>query len=120
MKPEITVPQSAAEGVFAGVVGHLHKAGQFASVTFLKKDGTPRVMRFIAAQRNKYQLKGGQAAETRKANHPNLVNLIDFDAYQALRKTGIDETTARAKAFRSVNALTIQSIRFDGQVWSFV
>lgn len=119
MKTEIRVNPSAAAAVFRGVVSAMHASGKFAAVEFVKKDGTLRKLRFIAAQRNKYEIKGSKSAETRAANNPHLINLIDFDAFLEALAEGNDETTARGKAFRSVNSNAVKRLAFDGQVWIF-
>ena len=78
--------------------------GRFATVTFIKKDGSSRVMR-VQPAKLKFHVKGGQAApsaqkavETRKARHPHLMAVWDADKH----------------APRSVNLSTITEIRLDG------
>lgn len=83
--------------------------GRFASVTFTKKDGTVRRMR-IQPAKLKFHMKGDaasevgkRAAETRKANHPNLLPVWDIEAFAA----------------RSVNLATISKIAVNGTVHNF-
>lgn len=83
--------------------------GRFCVVTFIKADGTRRVMRVQPAAL-KFHVKGDaaseagrQAAETRAQRHPNLLPVWD----------------AEAKAPRSVNLATVLSIKVDGATHSF-
>lgn len=69
--------------------------GQFASVTFVKKDGTERLMQVQPAA-GKFHVVGDaaspsakQAVETRKENHPNLLPIWDVAA-QAFRSVNLD------------------------------
>lgn len=114
-----TLPAQTSLEVFKMVVDQMHKSGKFASVDFIKKDGTSRSLRFLAAQRKKYVAKGGQAAETRRKNNPNLINLIDFDKYLECKKADMSDDDARKKAFRSVDAKSIRRIAFNGNIWFF-
>lgn len=83
--------------------------GQFCSVTFIKKDGTRRVMT-IQPAKLKFEVKGEsgsephrRAAETRAATHPNLFPVWSVDA----------------KAIRSVNLDTVESIKVGGKEFAF-
>jgi len=83
--------------------------GQFCSVTFIKKDGTRRVMT-IQPAKLKFEVKGDDASEsakqgaaTRKANNPHLHNVWSVDA----------------KAIRSVNLDTVEQIKVGGEVYAF-
>lgn len=83
--------------------------GRFCVVTFIKADGTRRVMRVQPAAL-KFHVKGDgasepgrKAAETRAQRHPNLLPVWDADA----------------KAPRSVNLATVLTIKVDGATHSF-
>lgn len=82
--------------------------GQFASVTFIKKDGSRRVMNVQPAS-GKFHLAENpseqhvRASETRAANHPNLMPIWDN----------------AKKAFRSINLDTVEEIKVGGKVHSF-
>jgi len=83
--------------------------GKFASVTFIKKDGTLRQMRVQPASL-KFHVKGDAAtdagrkgAETRAARHPHLMPVWDADK----------------SAIRSVNLETVTRIAVGGQVHEF-
>lgn len=83
--------------------------GRFVGVTFIKKDGSTRVMRVQPATL-KFHVKGDaaapsarQAVETRKARHPNLMPVWDVDKGAA----------------RSVNLSTITEIHVNGQTHAF-
>lgn len=81
--------------------------GQFASVTFVKKDGTVRTMNVQPAA-GKSRVVGDaasdsakQAVATRKENHPNLLAIWD---------------TANS-AFRSINLDTVTRVAVHGAVF---
>lgn len=83
--------------------------GRFASVTFIKKDGSTRVMRVQPATLRQH-VKGAdaskparRASQTRAERHPHLLPVWD----------------AEAQAPRSVNLATISRIAVNGQVHSF-
>ena len=83
--------------------------GQFCSVTFIKKDGSRRVM-IIQPAKIKFEVKGDDACEaakkataTRQERHPNLFPVWSVDA----------------GAIRSVNLDTIEKIRVGGQEFAF-
>lgn len=83
--------------------------GRFCVVTFIKADGSRRVMRVQPAAL-KFHVKGDtaseagrKAAETRAQRHPHLLPVWDADA----------------KAPRSVNLATILSIKLDGATHTF-
>lgn len=83
--------------------------GRFCVVTFIKADGSRRVMRVQPAAL-KFHTKGDaaseagrKAAETRAQRHPNLLPVWD----------------AEAKAPRSVNLATVLSIKVDGATHNF-
>ena len=83
--------------------------GRFCVVTFIKADGTRRVMRVQPAAL-KFHVKGEaaseagrKAAETRAQRHPNLLPVWD----------------AEAKAPRSVNLATVLTIKVDGATHTF-
>lgn len=83
--------------------------GRFCVVTFIKADGSRRVMRVQPAAL-KFCIKGDaaseagrKAAETRAQRHPNLLPVWD----------------AEARAPRSVNLATVLSIKVDGATHSF-
>ena len=88
----------------------IHSAkGRFASVTFVKKDGTERVMR-VQPTTLKFHARGAAASEaaqktvqTRAERHPHLMPVCD----------------AEAQAPRSVNLATISRIALDGAVYNF-
>ncbi len=78
--------------------------GRFAAVTFIKKDGSTRVMR-VQPAKLKHHVKGcaaapsaRQAVETRKARHPHIMAVWDADK----------------AAPRSINLATVTEIRLDG------
>lgn len=82
--------------------------GRFASVTFRKKDGSIRTM-VIQPAANKYHIKGEaasqsakKAVETRKANFPNLYNVIE----------------AFTKQFKSIDLDTIEKIKINGATFT--
>lgn len=82
--------------------------GRFCSVTFTKKDGTERTLNFAPAHAPSHVQgaateSGARAAETRKANNPNLVNVWSVaDA-----------------GWRCVNLDSILTIRVDGETHNF-
>lgn len=83
--------------------------GRFCVITFIKADGSRRVMRVQPAAL-KFHVKGEaasdagrKAAETRAQRHPNLLPVWDADA----------------KAPRSVNLATVLTIKVDGATHSF-
>ncbi len=83
--------------------------GQFCSVTFIKKDGTRRVMT-IQPAKLKFEVKGEegsashrQGAETRATTHPNLFPVWSVDA----------------KGIRSVNLDTVENIKVGKQYHEF-
>lgn len=69
--------------------------GRFAAVTFIKKDGSTRVMR-VQPAKLKYHVKGDAAAPS--ARHPHLMAVLDADK----------------AAPRSINLATVTEIRLDG------
>lgn len=78
--------------------------GSFAAVTFIKKDGSTRVMR-VQPAKLKYRVKGDAAAPsarravaTHKARHPHLMAVWDADK----------------AAPRSINLSTVTEVRLDG------
>ena len=87
----------------AGLIGSAK--GQFCSVTFIKKDGSVRVMniqpaRIAAAIKDPAD---AQRTATRKRNNPHLLPVWD-NAKQAIR---------------SVNLETVTEIKVGGQVYEF-
>lgn len=83
--------------------------GRFCSVTFIKADGSERVMKVQPATL-KFNVKGDSASEaaqrataTRKARHPHLMPVWD----------------AEARAIRSVNLATVQMIAIDGHAHAY-
>jgi len=82
--------------------------GQFASVTFIKKDGSRRVMNVQPAT-GKFKLAENpseshvRAAETRAANNPHLMPIWDV----------------AKKAFRSINFDTVEEIKVRGKAYTF-
>jgi ribosomal protein L28 len=83
--------------------------GTFATVSFVKKDGTLRTMHIQPAV-GKFHVKGDEASEsakkgveTRKVNNPNLMPIWDTDN----------------KAFRSINLDTLKQVKVRGQVYNF-
>lgn len=83
--------------------------GRFASVTFIKKDGSVREMR-VQPAKLKYHVKGHaaspsaqRAAEKRKARHPHLMAVWDADK----------------AAPRSINLATVTEIRLDGMAHAY-
>ena len=83
--------------------------GRFASVTFIKADGSLRQMRVQPASL-KFHVKGDAAtdagrkgAETRAARHPHLLPVWDTDK----------------KAIRSVNLETVTRIAVGGEVHEY-
>lgn len=83
--------------------------GRFASVTFIKKDGTERVMRVQPAKLRRHVKGRGasqpaqRAAETRSERHPHLLPVWD---------------TEKA-APRSVNLATVTRIAVNGSIHVF-
>ncbi|MEO0894203.1 MAG: hypothetical protein AAFY35_16500 [Pseudomonadota bacterium] len=83
--------------------------GRFASVVFIKKDGSQREMR-VQPAKLKFHVKGSAASEaaqlaveTRKARHPHLLPVWDVEA----------------SAPRSVNLATVSRIAVDGAVQEY-
>lgn len=83
--------------------------GQFCSVTFIKKDGTRRVMT-IQPAKLKFEVKGPdgseshrRGAETRASTHPNLFPVWSVDS----------------KGIRSINLDTVESIKVGGKEFAF-
>ncbi len=83
--------------------------GRFCSVTFIKKDGSERVMniqpaRIAAAIKDPDEVSDidKQRTQTRKANNPHLLPVWD-NAKQAIR---------------SVNLDTVTEIKVDGEVYT--
>lgn len=79
--------------------------GKFISIEFIKKDGTYRKMNIQPAA-GKFHVKGEtaseqaqRAAQTRKENNPNLLNVWDVQKH----------------AFRSVNMDTVRAVTADGK-----
>lgn len=84
--------------------------GRFCSVTFIKKDGTVRVMniqpaRIAAAIKDPADVSeaDAQRTATRKRNNPHLLPVWD-NAKQAIR---------------SVNLDTVTTIKVDGEVFEY-
>jgi hypothetical protein len=82
------------------------QGSRFTTVEFIKKDGTVRTMRVQPAA-TKFRVKGEdapehkqRAAETRRINHPNLLNIYDVDR----------------DAIRSIDMNTIMIVRGSGTV----
>lgn len=77
------------------------------TVTFIKADGTPRVMHTepgkLIAKGGNATRAGQRATKTRKARHPNLLPVWD----------------AEAQAPRSVNLATVTRIAVDGSTHEF-
>lgn len=78
--------------------------GRFASVEFVKRDGTVRVMQVQPAC-DRFHVKGEagcpsgrQGAATRALSHPELMPIFDV----------------KKKAFRSINLDTVRKVRVDG------
>lgn len=101
------------------VVAMCKQAGTIGRATFVKKDGSIRNLRFIAAQSKGYEAKGSQAAETAKKNNPHHIRLIDLELYTRAKKAGADKQTAMSKAFRIVNAETCLELRAHGVTFKF-
>lgn len=85
------------------------KHGRIVSVSFVKKDGTPRTM-LVQPAAGKYRVKGKdasesaqKAAQTRAERYPNLLNVWDVDR----------------KAFRSINMDTVTKIVADGSTYQY-
>lgn len=77
----------------------LHSAGgRFASVEFVKKDGTPRRM-IIQPSTGKFHIKGTQPDQSalRRSRHPHLLPIWD----------------AQNKGWRSVNLDTVYALTVD-------
>tara|TARA_R110000796_G_scaffold20283_1_gene60516 strand:+ start:324 stop:641 length:318 start_codon:yes stop_codon:yes gene_type:complete len=86
------------------------------SVRFKKADGSLRTMSFNA--RYKDGIKGldacesaQKAVETRKANNPDLINVIDLAAKRKTKKP--------AASWRSFQCETVVSIKSGGKVYEF-
>jgi len=84
--------------------------GQFCSVTFVKKDGSTRLMT-IQPAKLKFEVKGEsacesakKATETRQEKHPNLFPVWAVDS----------------KAIRSVNLDTVKMIKVGGESYEFL
>lgn len=89
---------------------------KLASVTFIKKDGSERTMQInlVSHQGVKGDLaceSAKKGVETRKKNHPELINVLDMQ----LRQKGLDEFKCR----RSINAETVTRIACGGEVYEF-
>lgn len=83
--------------------------GRFCAVTFIKADGSERVMQVQPAKLAKH-VKGDAATDagkravaTRKARHPNLLPVWDV----------------KAKAPRSINLATVTTIAVDGMAYAY-
>lgn len=93
---------------YAQIRGLVKSAGsRFMSITFIKKDGSERLMQIQPMALAKH-VKGDKASEsaqraveTRKTNNPNLLNVWDV----------------KKKAARSVNMDTVKRIAIAGNVW---
>lgn len=86
--------------VTAQIVNKLDSLGnRFAKIEFVKKDGSIREL-IVQRAAEKYRITGSRpdATETRRRNHPELVNVYSVDA----------------KGFRSVDVRTVLSITADG------
>ena len=83
-------------------------------VTFIKKDGSERVMsfnpKFVKGLVESYKSESTkQAVETRKKNNPNLINIMDI----ALKRKGEPDY----KCWRSINLETVKSVKAGGELY---
>lgn len=89
---------------------------KLASVTFTKKDGLERTMQInlVSNKGVKGELaceSAKKGVETRKQNHPKLINVLDMQ----LRQKGFGENKCR----RSINAETVSKIVCGKKVYQF-
>lgn len=83
--------------------------GRFCSVTFIKKDGSRRVMNIQPAAIVKRLVgdaasdQAKRAVKTRAANNPNLYNVYSVDKH----------------AIRSVNLATVEEIKVAGRAYRY-
>lgn len=89
---------------------------KLASVTFTKKDGSERTMQInlVSNKGVKGELASESAkkgVETRKQNHPELINVLDMQ----LRQKGVPEAGCR----RSINAETVSKIVCGKKIYRF-
>ncbi len=93
----------------AAVIATLKAAeGRFVGVTFVKADGTTRLLNVqpeaVKTHLAKHPSKAGlRAAATRAANHPNLLPVYDV----------------QDRAIKSINLDTVKSISIDGETIRF-
>ncbi|SEK08269.1 hypothetical protein MAA5396_04759 [Marinovum algicola] len=99
------VAHEKSEGDYAEKRGLIEAAP--CTVTFIKADGTRRIMRTepgrLIAKGDKATRAGQRATKTRKARHPNLLPVWD----------------AEAQAPRSVNLATVTRVVVDGSTHEF-
>lgn len=81
---------------------------QYVSVSFLKKDGSPRVMtcnmkEIIGHIKEEISESAQRAVETRKANNPHLLNVWDVHANSA----------------RSINLNTVYEVKAGGKIYTY-
>ena len=83
-------------------------------VTFIKKDGSERVMsfnpKFVKGLVESYKSESTeQAVKTRKANNPNLLSVMDI----TLKRKGEKDY----KCWRSINLETVKSVKAGGELY---
>lgn len=95
------------------ILSLINQAGsQFVSVTFIKKDGTERTIRFnpkYSRLTKDPSERAKKAAETRKLNNPDLLNVMDID----LRQQGTEEL----RCWRTISTSTVKRIAIGGVVY---
>lgn len=85
---------------------------QFVSVTFVKKDGTPRTIVFNKNVRkgilgDKATESGKRAVQTRRSNHPDLLSVCDSNL--AAKGLPIEQ------CWRSVDLTKVKRVKVDGK-----
>lgn len=86
------------------------------SITFIKKDGSERVMTFNpkmvrAVKGNKASESAQKAVASRKVNNPNLINVMDQVAFNS----GKPEVAC----WRSINTDTVTQVKSGGEVLNY-
>lgn len=93
------------DGINAAIKSHIVSTGsKFATVVFVKKDGSIRRMRMVTAEAHRRDMIGSErgklASATRAINHPNILPVWDTEK----------------RAFRSVNLDTVLTVQAHGRL----
>lgn len=95
---------------------------RFFSVSFVKKDGTPRLLSCNKATMAQF-VKGNERGErmmiARKANNPQQITLLDQAEYKRLIDAGIPKEKAGPMSFRTVDTDAVYETKINGQkqIW---